>query len=126
MREEVSSKIAEVAKCANISTSSITENLEGRIREVAAHTDTTMTHTVRELQSKMREFVEAHHRNLEAKIEYNRAEMRHTTSETKATVDKLSAQLAQLATQLAEIQPARSADVVMGQHELSQDVSVRI
>ena len=74
----------------------------------------------------MREFVEAHPRNLEARIEYNQAEMRHTANETKAAVDKLSAQLSQLATQLAEVQPARSSDVAMGQHELSQDFSARM
>ena len=105
MREEVSSKTAEVAKLADVSASSVVENLEGRIREVAAHTDATTTHAVGELQSKMREFVEAHRRDtgynlswLEARIDYNRAEARHTVNKTKVAVDKLLAQLMQLAT----------------------------
>ena len=38
----------------------------------------------------------------------------------------MSAQLAQLSTQLSEFQPARSADVAIGQNQLSQDVNVRL
>ena len=71
VRKEVSSKIAEVTKRADISASSVAENLEGRIREVDAHTDATMTHAVGELQLKTREFIEGHRHDLEAMIDYN-------------------------------------------------------
>ena len=49
VREEVSSRIAEVAKCTDVSTSSIAENLEGRVREVAAYTDAHTSRSVGEL-----------------------------------------------------------------------------
>ena len=126
MREEVSSKIAEVAKRTNVSTSSIVENLTGKMRQVAAYTDVNMSRSVGELQSKTRECIEGHRHDLEAKIEQNQAEARHTANETKAAVDQLSMQLAKLATQLAEFQPAQSVDVAIGQHHVSQDVIDRL
>ena len=74
----------------------------------------------------MREDVKGHRCDLEAKIDQNQVETRCAANETQAAVDKLSAQLAQLSTQLSEFQLARSADVAIGQNQLSQDVNVRL
>ena len=98
MRDEVSSRIAEVAKRADVSTSSVAENLAGRMDQVAAYSDAQTSRSVANLQSKTREYVEGHRRDLEAKIDQNQAETRRATNETQAAVDKLSAQLAQLTT----------------------------
>ena len=49
MHEEVSSRIAEVAKCADVSALSIAENLEGKMREVATYTDAHTSRSVGEL-----------------------------------------------------------------------------
>ena len=114
VREEVESKCSEVAKRANASASGMVDNITGKMREVAAYTDAQTFRAVGDLQSKMRDFVEGHCRNLKAKIEQNQVEAQHAAQETKAAVDNLSTQLAQLTTWLADFQPARSADVGMG------------
>ena len=84
------------------------------MREVATYMDAHTSRSVGELQAQTREFVEGHHRDLEARIEQNQAETRRTTDETKAAVDQVSTQLVQLVTQLVENRPARTADVAMG------------
>ena len=71
VREEVASKMAEVVKHADVSASVMAENLEGKMREVAAYTGAHTSHAVEDLKSKTREFVEAHRRDLEAKIDQN-------------------------------------------------------
>ena len=126
VREEVSSKIAEVAKRADVSTSSVADNLTGRMEQVAAYSDAQTSCSVGILQLKMREYVEGHRRDLEAKIDQNQAETRCVANETQAAVDNLSAQLAQLSTQLSEFQPARKTDVAIGQNQLLHDVNVRL
>ena len=93
---------------------------------MVAYSDAQTSRSVKNLQSKTREYVEGHRRNLEAKIDQNHAETRRAANETQAAVDKLSAQLAQLSTQLTEFQPAHSTDVAIGQNQLSQDVNVRL
>ena len=90
MRAEVSSKLAEVAKRADVSASCIAENLTGRMEQVAAYSDAQTSRSVENLQSKMREYVEGHRRNLKAKIAKNQAETQHAASETKAAVEQLS------------------------------------
>ena len=119
VRAEVSSRMAEVAKRADVSASVVAEDLAGKMRETVAHTEATMSRAVGKLESKMREYIEGHRRVFEAKIDQNQADTRHTAQETKAAVDQLSAQLADLATKLAEFQLARSSDVAMGQQQLS-------
>ena len=126
VRDEVSSKLAEVVKRADVSASSVAENLTGTMEQVAAYSDAQTSRSVENLQSKTREYVEGHHRDLEAKIDQNQVETRRVANETQAVVDKLSAQLAQLSTQLNEFKPASSADVAIGQNQLSQDVNVRL
>ena len=49
VREEVSSKIVEVAKRADVSASSFAENLTGKMREVATHTDANTSRAIGEL-----------------------------------------------------------------------------
>ena len=90
MRDEISSRIAEVAKRADVSTSSVAENLAGRMEQVAAYSDAQTSRSVANLQSKMREYVEGHRHDLEAKIDQNQAETRCAANEMQAAVDKLS------------------------------------
>ena len=71
VRDEVSSKLAEVVKRADVSTSSVVENLTGRMEQVAAYSDAQTSRSVENLQSKTREYVEGHRRDLEAKIDQN-------------------------------------------------------
>ena len=68
VHDEISSRIAEVAKRADVSTSSVTENLAGRMEQVAAYSDAQTSCSVKNLQYKTREYVEGHRRDLEAKI----------------------------------------------------------
>ena len=82
MCEEVSSKIAEVAKRVGVSASSVADNLTGRMEQVAAYSDAQTSRSVGILQSKTREYVEGHRRDLEAKIDQNQAEMRRAANET--------------------------------------------
>ena len=74
MRAEVSSRMAEVTKRADVSASVIAEDLTGKMREAVAHTEATTSRAVGELEVKTREFVEGHRRDLEAKIDQNQAE----------------------------------------------------
>ena len=74
MREEVSSKIAEVVKCADVSASSVADNLTGRMEQVAAYPDAQTSRSIETLQTKTREYVEGHRHALEAKIDQNQAE----------------------------------------------------
>ena len=126
VHEEIASKISEVVMRADVSALGMADNITGKIREVAVYTDAQTSRTVGNLQSKTREFVEGHCRNLETKIDHNQVEARRAAQETKAAIDQLLMQLVQLTTQLVEHQLARSADVVTGQHQLSQDVSARL
>ena len=96
------------------------------MREVATYMVAHTSRSVGDLQAQTHEFVEGHCHNLEARIKQNQAETRHTVDQTKAAVDQLSTQLAQLVTQLAENRPARTTDVAMGQHQLSQDVNIHL
>ena len=123
---EVASRMAEAAKRADVSASAVAEDFAGKVRETVAHAEATTSRAVGELESKTREYVEGHRRVLETKIEQNQAETRRTAQETRAAVDQLSTQLTELTTKLAAFQPARSADVVQGQQQLSQDVSDRL
>ena len=86
----MASKISEVTKRADFSASSIADNLTGKMREVDAYTDAQTSRSIGDLQTKTREYVEGHRRDLEAKIDQNQAEMRCTVDETKAAVDQLS------------------------------------
>ena len=49
VHEEVSSRLAEVAKRTDVSASSIAENLKGKMRKVAAYMDAHTSHSVGEL-----------------------------------------------------------------------------
>ena len=71
--EEVSSKIAEVAKRADVSASSVADNLTGRMEQVAVYSDAQTSRSVVILQSKMHEYVEGYRHDLKAKIDQNQA-----------------------------------------------------
>ena len=71
VREEVSSKIAEVAKCADVSTSSIVEDLTGKVQQVAAYSDAQTSRSVETMQLQTRDYMEGYRRDLEAKIDQN-------------------------------------------------------
>ena len=103
VRTEVSLKIAEAAIRANVSASSVQENLVGQIRDVAAQSEAHTSRTVGELQNRTREFVEGHRRDLEAKISQNQAEARQTAQDAKKAYDDLSARLGDVATQLTQM-----------------------
>ena len=74
VREEVSSRIAEVVKRADVSASSIVENLTGKVQQVAAYSDVQTSRSLETLQLQTRDYMEGYHRDLEAKIEQNQAE----------------------------------------------------
>ena len=74
VRAEVSSRMAEVVKHADVSASVVAEDFAGKMRETVAHTEATTSRAVSELESKTREYVEGHRRILEAKIDQNQAE----------------------------------------------------
>ena len=129
VREQVESKISEVAKRMNVSASGMAENVEGRMREVAAHTEAHTSHAVGTLEVKTREYVEGQRRELEAKIDRDRAEARRTAEENRAAFDNMSAQLSQLALQFAERPAMRTTtDVAMGpEHaQLVPEVNTRL
>ena len=50
VREEVSSRIAEVAKCVDVSASSVAEDLTGKVQQVAAYSDAQTSCSVETMQ----------------------------------------------------------------------------
>ena len=123
---EVTSKMSEVAERVRASASDVAENLTGKMRDVAAYSDEQTSRAVGDLQTKTREFVEGHRRDLESEIAHNQEEARRVARHTQTAIDNLSSQLSQLAAQLAEIQPARSSDVVTGHQQLSHDFGAQM
>ena len=91
LRTGVESKMGEVASRVNVSASTVADNLTGQVREAVAHADAVTTRAVGDLQTRTREFVEGHRRDLEARISSNQEEARRAAQETKTAVDALSA-----------------------------------
>ena len=122
VRDEVTSRIAEVAQRSDVSASNIAEVLTGKVQQVAAQFEAHTSHAVGQVAQQLEQEVKAVATGAAATQEQST----RTAIETKAAVEQISTQLAQLATQMAEFQSARNADVAMGENQSLQDVDVRL
>ena len=100
-------------------TEEVTQWLEMEINATATSTATTA-------QTQMRDAVEGIRRDLQAQMEQNLAESRCREQEAQESVKKIASELEQLTKQLNQHKPAREADAVASQTQLSSDVDARL
>ena len=93
---------------------------------MAAHSEAQASRAVADSQVQMREFVEAHCRDLEAKLTQNQAEARQTAQDAKEAFDELSTRLGAVATQLTQMNTAPRMDVATRKEQLSQEFDTRL
>ena len=93
---------------------------------MVAHSEAQTSRAVADSQVQTREFVEAHRRDLEAKLTQNQAEARQTAQDAKEAFDELSTRLGAVATQLTQMNTAPRMDVSTGKEQLSQEFDTRL
>ena len=111
VRDEVTSRIAEVAQCSDVSASNVTEVLTGKVQQVAAQFEAHTLHAVGQVAQQLEQEVRAVATGTAAMQEQST----RTAIETKTAIEQMSTRLAQLATQMAELQSTQNADVPMGE-----------
>ena len=126
VQADVQAKISEVVSQQVANVSGMAANIEGKIREMAAHSEAQASRAVADSQVQTREFVEAHRRDLEAKLTQNQAEARQTAQDAKEAFDELSTRLGAVATQLMQMNTEPRMDVATGKEQLSQEFDTRL
>ena len=145
VRDEVSSRIAEVAKRSDVSVSNVADVLTGKVQQVAAQFEAQTSHAVgqvaRQLEQEVkavatsmaatvehstRAMVEDVCREFKAQFDQTHADSQRKEEETKRQVDQIAEGLKTLTEQLNLFKPASVVQVQGSQKEISAAVEARL
>ena len=145
VREQVESRIADLTRRAEISSSSVLGEMTGRVKETVERSQEEMSRAVgsslQQLEQRIevaatgataasveatKAAVDQTRSELQAQVDANRAESQHRDADVRVKMAEISANLALLTEQLNKFGPARTVDVASGQGQLSSAVDARL